>query len=117
MKFVKGQSGNLTGRPKQDATLTARARDMCDEVLTTWYEIMSDKRNKSSDRTKAGENIYNRAYGTPLQSVNLDANVQERRVDLSGMKAEQLDVLLEAVTSVMDVPPSDSVEESEESTT
>ena len=115
--FAKGKSGNPNGRPAVDKELLKTCREMCPEVVATWYEIMRKPNAKDSDRIKAGENIYNRAYGIPLQSVNLDANVQERRVDLSGMNPEQLDTLLEAVTSVMDVPPSDSAEESEEEPT
>jgi hypothetical protein len=78
--FPRGTSGNPTGRPpltaeqKQDReVLTTRARELTPDVLERWYEIAMCGTGMPAIR--AGENIVDRAWGRPRQSVELEANV------------------------------------------
>ena len=68
-KFVKGQSGNPTGRPKQDNELKALAKTKTKEAFATLLELMAD--NEPSVRLGAAKVILEYGWGRPTQAVEL----------------------------------------------
>lgn len=69
MPFVKGQSGNPTGRAKVDAAFKDRARKVADEVVIQYWE--REVREEGPNAMKASELLSAYAYGKPSQAVEL----------------------------------------------
>lgn len=99
--FEKGKSGNPSGRPKIPDELKSRLKDICPEVVQFWYDTLKDPEAKLNERIKVSELIFERAYGKAPQSLDVNANVEQTRVDLSGVPDDQLGVLLTAVTGIL----------------
>lgn len=71
MPFVKGQSGNPGGRPKEDANLKELARARTAEALETLVSIMQNDEAPPAARVSAACAILDRGYGKPTQSTEL----------------------------------------------
>ncbi len=67
MPFQPGQSGNPSGRPKQDPAIKEAARRHAEEALAVIVANMADE--SAAIRQKAAESILDRAYGKPAQSL------------------------------------------------
>src|SRR5262249_41746031 len=65
--FPKGVSGNPSGRPKQDQTVTELARSYCPRAIEVLAAIMDDPKATATARAMAAERILDRGLGKPLQ--------------------------------------------------
>jgi hypothetical protein len=65
--FVKGHSGNPTGRPKAYYSATELARSACPEAIKTLISIMRDKKANRNERANACEKLLDRGIGRPAQ--------------------------------------------------
>jgi uncharacterized protein (UPF0147 family) len=70
MPWVKGQSGNPGGRPKEVADIRQLARQRGKEAIDTLYEIMRDKNAPANARQSAAVALLDRGYGRPEQSFS-----------------------------------------------
>jgi len=70
-RFVKGQSGNPGGRPKQDHNLVELAKARTEQALLTLAEIMSDDDSPASARVAAACAILDRGHGKPVQMTEI----------------------------------------------
>lgn len=68
--FVKGQSGNIGGRPRRSKEEMERWIEGCRGNVDILIEIR-DTAKKTSDRLRAIEILEDRAYGKPLQAVEM----------------------------------------------
>lgn len=68
MPFKKGQSGNPSGRPKEDPEVKALARKYSKEAIECLRKWM-----RSNDRAaiRAAQAILDRAWGRPAQEVEV----------------------------------------------
>ena len=98
--FVKGKSGNPSGRKMIPAEVKEAFRAHTMEAKDTLLEIMRDKKAKSGDRVRASEVILNRAWGTPEQSVAVSGGLTTATVDTSKLPKEKQDALLDALVGV-----------------
>ena len=68
-KFIKGQSGNPTGRPKQDNELKKLAKAKTHDAFNTLVKLMADE--EASTRLGAAKIILEYGWGRPTQAVEL----------------------------------------------
>ncbi|MEN6349647.1 MAG: DUF5681 domain-containing protein [Syntrophomonas sp.] len=81
-RFLPGQSGNSSGRPKLPAEFTELAREHTVAALQTIIDVLTDTKAKAGDRLRAAEIMLDRGWGKPLQAsqINLDADVTNQQL-------------------------------------
>ncbi len=70
-KFVKGQSGNPGGRPKDEYGLKELARAKTIEAIETIIEIMQDAEAPHAARLNAACALLDRGHGKPVQMTEI----------------------------------------------
>jgi hypothetical protein len=70
--FQPGQSGNPSGRPKQDVKLRDLARAHTSDAIATLVEVMKDVKAPPSARVSAANSVLDRGFGKPVQPVDGD---------------------------------------------
>jgi hypothetical protein len=73
MPFVKGQSGNPGGRPKDQYGVRELAREYGLEAIRILRSIMRDKKAPQAARIAAGTALLDRGWGKPTQLIGGDA--------------------------------------------
>ena len=74
MPWVKGQSGNPGGRPKEEHDIRKLARSRGTEAIDTLHAIMRDEKAPSAARIAASVALLDRGYGRPEQSFTGSLN-------------------------------------------
>ena len=79
-RFVGGQSGNPSGRPKIPQELRMKIRDACPEAVNTLIELLHSK--KEMIRLQAAHELLDRGYGKPeaMSKVELSTGEKEKIV-------------------------------------
>jgi pyruvate dehydrogenase complex dehydrogenase (E1) component len=85
-RFLTGQSGNPTGRPKIIGELKELAAQHTPQAIQTLANIMNDAEAPPAARVAASTALLDRVYGRPSQ--NIDAKVET--VDAGKTMAEVL---------------------------
>lgn len=70
MPFQPGQSGNPSGRPKENAEVKALARQHAAAAIETLAAIMGDTGMPPASRVTAAQALLDRGYGKPVQEVS-----------------------------------------------
>ena len=89
-KFIKGYSGNLSGRTKSDQSITKLARTYTTAAINTLAEIASNPNSNDSSRIAACNAILDRGFGKPMQhQQNENINIGMTYVDYLEMLAKE----------------------------
>ena len=75
MPWVKGQSGNPGGRPKEELDIRKLARSRGQEAIDTLHAIMRDEKAPPAARIAASVALLDRGYGRPEQRFEGALNV------------------------------------------
>ena len=70
MAFVKGKSGNPSGRPKENKDVKELARQHSPEAFARVVELMKNDDPRVS--LAAAQEVLNRAWGKPTQPSDID---------------------------------------------
>jgi hypothetical protein len=106
-RFLTGQSGNPTGRPKIVGELKELAAQHTPQAIQTLADIMNDKEAPPAARVAASTALLDRVYGRPSQ--NIEAKVET--IDIGKTAAQVLMALTakakeaKAAREIVDVTP------------
>jgi hypothetical protein len=70
-QFRPGMSGNPGGRPKMPEEFRQLARENSIPALQVVVDILKNPKSANKDRLKAAEIILDRAWGKPIQGVEM----------------------------------------------
>lgn len=70
--FAPGQSGNPSGRPKNNARVVELARSHTENAFATLVQVMEDKKAPAAARVSAAQAVLDRGWGKPVQPVDGD---------------------------------------------
>jgi hypothetical protein len=76
MPWVKGQSPNPGGRPREVADIRKLARSRGKEAIDALYEIMRDEKAPPAARIAASVALLDRGFGRPEQRFEGALNVK-----------------------------------------
>ncbi|MCP4252116.1 MAG: hypothetical protein GY775_01690 [Candidatus Scalindua sp.] len=97
-KFIKGHSGNLSGRIKSDHSIRELARTYTTAAIKTLAEIASNPNSSDNSRVAACNSILDRGFGKPMQhQQNENINLGMTYVDYLEMLAKEEDEELKSV--------------------
>ncbi len=108
--FVKGKSGNPSGKKPIPIDVKEAFRAHTMEAKDTLIEIMRDKEAKSGDRVRAADIVLNRAWGTPEQSVAVSGSMASMAIDTSKLDTKSQEALLNAVVGIYGAQNTDDEE-------
>lgn len=94
MVFVKGQSGNPSGKPKttfNGKSLTEMAREHTDKALDALVGILDSNEAPPAAKVSAASTLLDRGWGKAPQAVLVDASITDES-DI-GQAAGLLDAL------------------------
>lgn len=93
-KWQKGQSGNLSGKPKGTKHLSTLLKEAL-ELGDTKAKIISSLLKKAIDDNdlKAIQEIFDRTEGKPKQEIEQSTVIEDERIDLSILTDDELSFL------------------------
>lgn len=80
-KWVKGQSGNPGGKPKDMHLMTAAARMHWPDAIRVMAEILNNPKVQAQVRLMAGNSLLDRGFGKPAQAIDIAKRPLEDMTD------------------------------------
>lgn len=99
MPWVKGQSGNPSGRHPKSPEQRAFERK-CREQWELLFKILNDSLQNSKEKQWAVDTLLNRAFGTPKQVSEMDIETNESVAGLSELIARSEALKIGAVSGL-----------------
>jgi hypothetical protein len=95
--WKRGQSGNISGRPRRPAAVEAcktiadvkaAAREMTPKALATLEQVMDDPKAPPAARVGAATAVLDRGWGRPTQSIEGQVGITFERMILMAIERE-----------------------------
>lgn len=74
MAFKEGNSANPGGRPKKSNPAAMAAKQYALKAIEYQASVMNDPGEKTENRLKASEYIVTRAWGKPVEAIELSGD-------------------------------------------
>ena len=100
MAFVKGQSGNPSGRPGVPAEIREKLRAAAPQAIDLLINICTDEKKPDKVRMECAQYLLDRAYGKAPQSMSIDASVGATVMTTQMSADEMLEAIKEAAKAV-----------------
>ena len=100
MAFVKGQSGNPSGRPAMPAEIREMLYKASPKALKLLVNAVEDEDKPFALRVDCAKTLLDRAYGKAPQSMSIDASVGATVMSTQMSADEMLEAIKEAAKAV-----------------
>lgn len=98
--FVKGQSGNPSGRPAMPPEIRKMLYSAAPDALQLLMDTVADESTPKPLRIDCAKTLLDRAYGKPAQAVSVDASVGATVMTTQMTADEMLEAIREAAKAV-----------------
>lgn len=76
--WIKGQSGNPGGRPRDLKEVTLIARQHGADAIRALVRVMSSKKSPPAAIAVAANSLLDRGFGKPTQTINANVSILDR---------------------------------------
>lgn len=93
VQFKPGQSGNPSGRKKQDPAVKEMLKAACPDAVQLLVDTMNDDRAKPELRVQCANTIIERVMGKAVQPIAADVHTEVQPPTLTEMMARARELL------------------------
>ena len=113
MPFVKGQSGNPSGRARIPEEIRTMLKSAAPAALQLLIETAADEGTEKKLRIDCAKTLLDRAYGKPEQGISVDAAVGATVLSTQMSADEMLEAIRSAAKAMEGITHGDNSDSTE----